>query len=73
MKKTLLSWSSGKDSAWASPFLRQRGDVEMAGLFCTVNQAFERVAMHAVRVDLLQQQANHVEPVRLIPIPYPMC
>ena len=60
MKKTLLSWSSGKDSAWALHVLRQRGDIEIAGLFCTVNQAFARVAMHAVRVDLLQQQADHV-------------
>ncbi len=72
MKKTLLSWSSGKDSAWALHVLRQRGDIEIAGLFCTVNQAFARVAMHAVRVELLQQQAVHVGlPVRLIPIPYP--
>ncbi len=72
MKRTLLSWSSGKDSAWALHVLRERDDVEVVGLFSTVNQTFERVAMHAVRIDLLEQQAAHVGlPVRLIPTPYP--
>ena len=72
MKKTLLSWSSGKDSAWALHVLRQDPEVAVAGLFCTINQEFERVAMHAVRVSLLQQQADSIGlPIRLIPIPNP--
>jgi uncharacterized protein (TIGR00290 family) len=72
MKKTLLSWSSGKDSAWALHVLRQNTDVALAGLFCTINKEFERVAMHAVRVSLLQQQADSIGlPIRLIPIPNP--
>ncbi|WP_217806828.1 hypothetical protein [Chromobacterium haemolyticum] len=46
MKKTvLLSWSSGKDSAWALHVLRRDPDVEVVGLFTTVNQAFQRVAI----------------------------
>ena len=59
-KMTWLSWSSGKDSAWALHVLRQDPEIEVAGLFCTVNREFERVAMHAVRVALLEQQAEAV-------------
>ena len=71
-KKTLLSWSSGKDSAWALHVLRQDPDIEVAGLFCTVNKAFERVAMHAVRIELLKQQADSAGlSLHLIEIPYP--
>jgi uncharacterized protein (TIGR00290 family) len=71
-RKTLLSWSSGKDSAWALHVLRQDPGVELAGLFCTVNQVFERVAMHGVRIELLRQQAAAVGlPLSLIEIPYP--
>jgi len=57
-KKTLLSWSSGKDSTWALHVLRQDPNIDIVGLFCTVNKAFDRVAMHGVRVELLQQQAK---------------
>ena len=70
--KTLLSWSSGKDSAWALHTLRQDPQIELAGLFCTVNQAFNRVAMHGVRVKLLQRQADRLGlPLQIIYIPYP--
>ena len=71
-KKTWLSWSSGKDSAWALHVMRQSGEQEVAGLFTTVNVTFGRVAMHAVRVELLRQQAQAVGlPLYLIEIPYP--
>lgn len=70
--KTLLSWSSGKDSAWALHTLRQDPKIELAGLFCTVNQVFNRVAMHGVRVELLQRQADCLGlPLQIIYIPYP--
>ncbi len=55
--KTLLSWSSGKDSAWALHVLRSRDDVEVVGLLTTVNNLYSRVAMHGVRVALLRAQA----------------
>jgi diphthamide synthase (EF-2-diphthine--ammonia ligase) len=72
VKKTLLSWSSGKDSAWALHILRRQPDIEVTGLFCTVNEQSERVAMHAVRVELLQRQAEQAGlPVQLISIPNP--
>ncbi|HEX5277246.1 MAG TPA: hypothetical protein VFW42_06220 [Fluviicoccus sp.] len=71
-RKTLLSWSSGKDSAWALHLLRQNPGFTVAGLFCTVNAAFERVAMHGVRRELLQRQAEAVGlPVQVLEIPYP--
>ncbi len=74
MKKmrTLLSWSSGKDSAWALHRLSMCAEIEVIGLFTTVNQAFNRVAMHAVRCELLQQQAQAAHlPLYIIKIPYP--
>lgn len=55
--RVLLSWSSGKDSAWALHVLRAAGEVEVVGLLTTVNAAFDRVAMHAVRRTLLEAQA----------------
>ena len=71
-KRVWLSWSSGKDSAWALYILRQQADVEVVGLISTVNQTFERVSMHAVRIELLRRQAASVGlPVHLIEIPYP--
>jgi uncharacterized protein (TIGR00290 family) len=70
--KALLAWSSGKDSAWSLHVLRQQGDVEVAGLLTTVNEAFGRVAMHAVRRELLEAQARAAGvPLRAVPIPYP--
>ena len=52
--------------------LRRRGDVQLAGLLTTINEAAERVAMHAVRVDVLEAQADALElPLWKIPIPSP--
>ena len=71
-KRTLLSWSSGKDSAWTLHVLRGLNDVDVVGLFTTVNEKYDRVAMHAVRSSLLRRQADCVHlPMQVIPIPYP--
>ncbi|WP_116475355.1 Dph6-related ATP pyrophosphatase [Zobellella maritima] len=71
-RKTLMSWSSGKDSAWALYTLQQSQEFEVVGLFTTVNEAFDRVAMHGVRTELLQQQAKSIGlPLEVISIPYP--
>jgi uncharacterized protein (TIGR00290 family) len=70
--KALLSWSTGKDSAWSLHVLRQQTEVEAAGLLTTVNEVYSRVAMHAVRVELLEAQAEAVGlPLWKIPIPSP--
>ena len=58
IKRTLLSWSSGKDSAWLVHVLRQMPDVEIGGLLTTMNGHANRVAMHAVRSDLVDAQAH---------------
>lgn len=55
--RVLLSWSSGKDSAWTLHALRQQPDVEVVGLLTTLNEAADRVAMHAVRRTLVEAQA----------------
>jgi uncharacterized protein (TIGR00290 family) len=70
--KTLLSWSTGKDSAWALHLLRQRADIELVGLVTTINAAFGRVAMHGVRRALVEAQAEAAGlPLHVLPIPYP--
>lgn len=70
--QALLSWSSGKDSAWALHVLRTRGEVEVVGLLTTVNAAYERVAMHAVRRALLEAQAEAIGlPLWPVAIPSP--
>jgi uncharacterized protein (TIGR00290 family) len=70
--RTLLAWSSGKDGATALHVLRQTPDVEVVGLLTTVNGAHDRVAMHAVRRELLVAQAEAVGlPVHVVEIPDP--
>ncbi|MCW8129325.1 MAG: ATP-binding protein [Planctomycetota bacterium] len=70
--KALLAWSSGKDSAWSLHVLRQRGEVEVVGLLTTINEHFDRVAMHAVRRELVESQARAAGlPLWPVPIPWP--
>jgi uncharacterized protein (TIGR00290 family) len=66
-----LSWSSGKDCAWALHRLRQDG-VEVAALFTTLNAQADRVAMHGVRRELLEQQGRAAGlPLHIIDLPWP--
>jgi uncharacterized protein (TIGR00290 family) len=70
--KALLSWSSGKDAAWSLHALRQAGEVDVVGLLTTVNATHQRVAMHAVREELLETQARAAGlSMWKVPIPYP--
>jgi uncharacterized protein (TIGR00290 family) len=70
--KLLLSWSSGKDSAWALHVLRSRPDYDLVGLVTTVNENFSRVAMHGVREALLEAQAEAAGlPLWRVPLPHP--
>ena len=72
MKRVLLSWSSGKDSAWSLHVLRQDPHLEVVGLLTTLNEAFDRVAMHAVRRELLEAQAEAAGlPLQAVTIPWP--
>jgi uncharacterized protein (TIGR00290 family) len=71
-RKILLSWSSGKDSAWTLHVLHQRGDVEVVGLLTTINSNFQRVAMHGTRHALLTAQADAARlPLWEVPLPWP--
>ncbi len=70
--KILLSWSSGKDSAWMLHVLRTERIGQPAALLTTVNESANRVAMHAVRRDVLEAQARAAGlPLIVIPIPHP--
>ncbi|MFZ0814977.1 MAG: ATP-binding protein [Candidatus Sulfotelmatobacter sp.] len=72
MKQILLSWSSGKDSAWSLHVLRQHREYEVVGLLTTFNQVADRVAMHAVRRELVERQAAAVGlPLWAVPLPWP--
>ncbi len=72
MRKLLLSWSSGKDSAWTLHVLRQKNEFEIVGLLTTFNSAFDRVAMHAVRRELVELQAEAAGlPLWPVPLPWP--
>ena len=68
--RVLLSWSSGKDSAWALHVLRRQPDLEVVELLTTFNEAFDRVAMHAVRRELVEAQAAAAG-LPLVPVPLP--
>jgi uncharacterized protein (TIGR00290 family) len=71
-KPILLSWSGGKDSAWALHLLQQQQDYEVIGLLTTINQHFGRVAMHGFRESLLDlQSAATGIPLRKVPLPWP--
>jgi uncharacterized protein (TIGR00290 family) len=55
--RVLVSWSSGKDSAWALQVLRASDEVDVVGLLCTVSATHDRVSIHGVRRTLLAAQA----------------
>ncbi len=70
--KVLVSWSSGKDSAWMLHVLKEERSIEIGGLLTTMNEQFDRVAMHAVRRRLVEAQAEAAGvPLRTVPLPWP--
>lgn len=71
-KKALVSWSNGKDAAWALHVMRQRDEYEIAGLLTTMNETFDRAAMHSTRREVLEAQAEATGlPLRTVPLPWP--
>jgi uncharacterized protein (TIGR00290 family) len=70
--RALVSWSSGKDSAWALHAVQLAGQIEPVGLLTTVTVTYGRVSIHGVREELLRRQAAGVGlPLRPVPIPHP--
>lgn len=70
--KAWISWSSGKDSAFALHRVRQAGEFDVVGALTTLTETFGRVSIHGVREDILRAQlaAAELEPL-IVPIPYP--
>jgi uncharacterized protein (TIGR00290 family) len=71
-RRTILSWSSGKDSAWSLHVLRSDPRYEVVALLTTITREFDRVAMHGVRRELLEAQASSAAlPLWNVEIPTP--
>jgi len=70
--KALISWSSGKDSAFALHEISRSGEFDVVGALTTVTETFERVSIHGVRQEILLAQLDAAGlPPRVVPIPYP--
>src|SRR5215831_7038163 len=70
--KAWLSWSSGKDSAWALHMMRSQDECQITGVLTTINSAFDRVAMHSTRRALVEAQAHTAGlPLEAVPLPWP--
>jgi uncharacterized protein (TIGR00290 family) len=70
--RALISWSTGKDSAFALHQVRLAGEFDVVGALTTVTEAFDRVSIHGVRQQILQAQCEAAGlPLRVVPIPYP--
>lgn len=70
--RVVVSWSSGKDSAFALGELLRAGAVDVVGLLTTITETFSRVSMHGVRESILDAQAAAVGlPLYKVRIPFP--
>jgi len=68
--QALVSWSSGKDSAWALETARRHNNIDIVGLLTTVTEGYDRVSMHGVREEILDRQAAALGlPCRKVRIP----
>ncbi len=70
--KALISWSSGKDSAFSLHDVRRSGEFDVVGALTTVTETFGRVSIHGVREEILRAQLEAAGlPPTIVPIPYP--
>jgi uncharacterized protein (TIGR00290 family) len=70
--KALISWSSGKDSAFSLHEIRRAGEFDVVGALTTVTETFARVSIHGVRQEILFAQLDAAGlPARVVSIPYP--
>jgi uncharacterized protein (TIGR00290 family) len=70
--KALISWSSGKDSAFALHEVLRSGEFDVVGALTTITETFGRVSIHGVRQEILlaQLDAAGLAPT-IVPLPYP--
>ncbi len=72
MKRILLAWSSGKDSAWTLHRLRLQPEVEVVGLFTTLDAARGSVGMHGVPTEWVERQSEAAGlPLLPVMVPWP--
>jgi uncharacterized protein (TIGR00290 family) len=70
--RAVISWSSGKDSAFALHEVRRLGELDLVGAITTVTSTFGRVSMHGVREELLDRQIRELQlPCTKVSIPSP--
>ncbi len=70
--RALVSWSSGKDSAWALHQVLTDGELEITGLLTAITTPYRRVSMHGVRESLLAEQVRRVNlPLYTVSLPAP--
>ena len=70
IKKAIFNWSSGKDSALALYKTLQNSEIEIVSLLTSVNKKYNRISMHGVRTELLEQQAKSIGlPLHIMEIP----
>ncbi len=70
--RAVISWSSGKDAAFALHKVRAAGELEVVGLLTTITETYGRVSMHGVRESILDEQARATGlPLLKVPIPSP--
>ncbi|MDQ8732229.1 ATP-binding protein [Bradyrhizobium sp. LHD-71] len=69
--KAMISWSSGKDSAFSLHEVRRAGEIDVVGALTTVTENFGRVSIHGVREEILRAQLDAAGlPATVVPIPY---
>ena len=71
-RAAVMSWSSGKDSAFALQAARQHPDIEIVGLVSSFNETFDRVAIHGTQRAIAIAQAESLGlPLIPVDLPYP--
>ena len=70
--KAVMSWSSGKDSAFALAAARAAGEFDIVGLVSSYNEVFDRIAVHGTRQDIARAQADALNlPLIDVVLPHP--
>lgn len=58
--KAVVHWSGGKDSALCLYRTLQEGKIDTIKLLTSISEDYQRISMHGVRVELLEQQVTQI-------------